>query len=99
MGTITSIVRDGVRQRLGSVRLAPQHVPLEHEVARLEHVVRRLDARTSELLRDRAALGRVLRRLSGLLEDLKIEMLSGSTDLSPDEIAEACRVDVPGEGI
>lgn len=88
------VLRDGLRERLGSARLAPQRMPIMAEIAALR---RRLDVLTSrhELRTDPLARAELLHAIAGGLEDLKAMMLVGATDLSADEIAEACRVAVP----
>lgn len=94
--TIT-ILREGLRERLGSARLAPQRMPIMAEIATLR---RRLDVLTSrsELRADVLARAELLHVIAGALEDIKAAMLVGATDLSADEIAEACRVFVaPGD--
>ncbi len=91
--TIT-ILRDGIRERLGGARLAPCRMPIEAEIAALEHRLAVLTSRP-EIRRDPVHRAALLLALAGALEDIKAAMLASATDLSPGEIAEACRVALP----
>lgn len=91
------VLRDGLRERLGSARLAPQRIPIMAEIAALRGRLGVLTSRP-ELRTDPLVRAELLHVIAGTLEDIKALMLAGATDLSADEIAEACRVVVaPGD--
>ena len=87
------ILRDGLRERLGSAGLAPRRLPIEAELSALRERLARITSR-AEIRTDVVARAELLQMIAGTLEDIKVAMLAGATDMSPAEIAEACRVDV-----